>query len=229
MQRIFVLLIICCITLPQLAVAADDSLPQKQVTGSLSLKSHYVENGISQSNMVPAIQGSFWFAFGQQSRLGISGTNTAYQNSSDGFNLRATAELKFNFSNYSYGLISYSDSKYFKSGNHNGNITGINLIFPEFRINYSRNSNWEGSQSSAPRYSFQKMFKSALDGWDWDNEIGYCSPEVSTVSPFYDVRTALGKRYNVVFVEGSITATSAASQLSDRGDVYFILSAKTEF
>jgi uncharacterized protein (TIGR02001 family) len=212
------------------ARAAEDSLnPPKQMSGSMTLLSHFVENSLTQSNKLPAIQGALWFNVGQQFRLGVWGSNTNYIVGDDNFNLRVKADLKINFSSSAQGIIGYSDSKYFKGGEHNGNITSFDLNFTSFRVSYSRNSNWQASNSSATRYALEKNLRAFFDGWDWDNEIGFCSPSGDTISPYLDFRTALGRRFSAVYLDASLTGTSASTSLNGDGDIFFILSAKTEF
>lgn len=201
--------------------------PSFALSGDVALLSHYVEYGLSQSDKSPALQGSFWFNFGSQFRMGAFASNTNYENSDDHFNLRANAEIKVDFSSTNNMKISYAHSQYYKDGERNGNILGIHLHFGEYRILYDGMSNWEGTDERNPRYALGAEFTIFSD-WIWDNEVGYNAPDISTLEPYFDLRTAIGSKFGSIFLQGSVTGTSASDELNGAGDVFFILSAKTE-
>jgi len=210
------------------AHAAENSSPTFKMTGDVSLLSHYVEYGLSQSDKSPALQGSFWFNFGPQFRLGLWGSNTNFKNSDDHFNLRINGDIKINFSTMNSATIAYSESQYLKSGDRNGNILGLHFNFGDFKVLYDHMSNWEGTKHSSSRYAFG-LVSHIWNGWEWENEAGYNSPDVTTLDPYFDFKTGLGTKWGVIFFEGSVTGTSASSDLNGAGDFFFILSAKTEF
>ena len=210
------------------ANAAENTSPTFKMTGDVSLLSHYVEYGLSQSDKSPALQGSFWFNFGPQFRLGLWGSNTNFQNSDDHFNLRANAEVKVDFSQTTNAVISYSESQYFKAGDHNGNIFGLHLNFRDVHVLFDHMSNWEGTKHASSRYAFGIDFH-PWNTWLWENEVGYNTPDVTTMNPYFDFKTGLGTKWGAIFFEGSLTATSAPGDLDGTGDIYFILSAKTDF
>ena len=189
--------------------------------------SHYVEYGLSQSDNSPALQGEFWFNFGPQFRLGAFATNTNFENSDDHFNLRGNAEVQVDFSATNKMIISYSHSQYYTAGDRNGNILGLHLHFGEYRILYDSMSNWEGTGSRNPRFAFGAEIP-VFSSWIWDNEAGYNSPDVDELNPYFDLRTGIGSKFGSIFVEGSVTGTTASSELNGSGDIFFILSAKTE-
>jgi uncharacterized protein (TIGR02001 family) len=201
--------------------------PSFALSGDVALLSHYVEYGISQSDKSPALQGSFWFNFGPQFRLGAFATNTNFENSDDHFNLRANAEVKVDFSAANYMKILYSQSQYYKDGDRNGNILGLHLVFGEYRITYDALSNWEGTKKRNTRFAFGAEIP-VFSSWIWDNEAGYNSTGVTTLDPYFDLRTGIGSKFGSIFIEGSVTGTTASSDLNGTGDVFFILSAKTE-
>ena len=206
---------------------AEGAAPTFKMNGDVTLTSHYVEYGLSESDKSPALQGSFWFNFGPQFRLGLWGSNTNYANSDDHFNLRLNGEVNIPFSATTSAVIAYSQSQYYKAGDHNGNIVGLHLNFGDYRVLYDTMSNWEGTHKSSTRYGFGKL--SHLGTWLWNNEAGYNSPTVATVDPYFDFRTGLGYKWGNIFLEGAVTATSAPGSLNGTGDVFFILSASTDF
>ncbi|MNK90250.1 putative bacterial protein [compost metagenome] len=201
--------------------------PSFALSGDVALLSHYVEYGLSQSDKSPALQGSFWFNFGPQFRLGAFASNTNYENSDDHFNLRGNAEIQVDFSSENKMIITYSQSQYYKDGDRNGDILGLHLHFGEYRILYDTLSNWEGTHERSPRFALGAEF-SVFSDWLLDIEAGYNAPDISTLDPYFDLRMGLGSKFGSIFLEGSVTGTSASSELNGAGDVFFILSAKTE-
>lgn len=208
---------------------SSTSAPTFKMTGEVGLLSHYVKNGLSQSNKDPALQGSFWFNFGPQFRMGVWGSNVNYEGGNDHFNLNLNADLKITFNQTSNMIIKYTVANYYKSGDRNGNILGFNLNFSNYRITYDNESNWEGTKERSTRFGLG-MHKEVFGDWRWDNEIGYSAPKVDSVTSYFDFRTGLGTKVsNAIFIEGALTATSSPSQFDGSGDVFLILSASTQF
>lgn len=209
------------------ALAADGNTPTFAMSGDVTLLSHYVEDGLSQTDKAPSLQGSFWFNFGPQFRLGAWASNTKYPDSEDNFNLRGIGELTISFSPSSHASLSYARSQYYNGGDRNGNLLALDIVFmTDYQISYETNSNWEGTGNSSKRYGFGKTF-TVFGDWKWANEIGYNDPSSNDFNPYFDGRTGIGKKWGVIFFEGSVTGTSESSQFHGAGDVFFILSAKT--
>ncbi|MNJ99816.1 putative bacterial protein [compost metagenome] len=208
---------------------SNNTAPTFKMTGEVALLSHYVKNGLSQSNKDPALQGSFWFNFGPQFRMGLWGSNVNYEGGNDHFNLNLNADLKIDFSQTTNGILKYSQNQYYKSGDRNGNTLAFHLNFGTYRVTYENESNWEGTDDRSTRFAFGK--KSDVFGtWKWDNELGYNTPQVDSITSYFDFRTGLGTKVgNVIFFEGTVTATSSPSQFEGSGDVFLILSASTQF
>jgi uncharacterized protein (TIGR02001 family) len=226
-MRRYISFIITLLGLSSAAVAAENT-PTFKLTGDVSLLSQYVEYGLNQSEGSPALQGSFWFNFGPQFRMGLWGSHTNYKNSDDHFNLRGNADIKIDFSQESNATIVYSYSKFFKEGDRDGQNLGLHLRFGSYRLTYDSFSNWEGTHNRSSRIGFGKETIVFTD-WKWDLEAGYNSPNVTGISSYFDLRTALGTNWGVIYFEGAVTGTTAASDLDGTGDIYFILSAKTGF
>lgn len=226
MRRYIAFIIILFLT--QGALAAEGNLsPTFQLSGDVSLLSHYVEHGISQSANSPALQGAFWFNFGPQFRMGLWGSNTNFESGNDHFNLRANADLKVVINSTSDLVIAYSKNQYYNGGEHNGSVFGIHLRFGEYIITYDSISNWEATNKGSTRFAFGRKMPIS-NGWIWNNEIGYNTPEVSTLNPYFDGRSGLGTKWGEIFFEGALSATSASSELHGSGDTFFILSATTD-
>lgn len=227
MRRYIAFIIILVTSWQGLAAESGGASPTFQMSGDVSLLSHYVEYGLSQSDKSPALQGSFWFNFGPQFRLGLWGSNTNFEHGDDHFNLRLNADIKVNFSANTSLVVSYSESKYYNGGDHNGNILGLHLNFWDYRVTYHRMSNWEASNNPSTRFGLGKVF-TVFTSWKWNNEVGYNTPDISSINPYFDLRTGLGTKWGPIFFEGAVTGTSESSQFNGAGDVFFILSATTE-
>ncbi|MGZ3770731.1 MAG: TorF family putative porin [Bdellovibrio sp.] len=220
--------IIIILTTAHLSLAAEgDASTSSKLYGDVSLLSHYVQNGLSQTDKAPALQASFWYNFVPQFRLGLWGSNVYYQNSNDNFNLRINSDVRVDFTSNFHAFLSYTHSEYYNSGNHSGGIFGIRLNFSNYRILYNSYSNWEATEKSAKRFAFG-VVSNVFTNWKWDNEAGYNTTEVTSIQPYFDFRSGLGFQWSSVFLEGAITGTSSSSQFNGRGDYFFILSAKME-
>lgn len=221
----FAITLITCLV----AHAADDaSSATVYMYGDVTLLSHYVENGISQSSKTPALQGSFWFNLGPQFRLGLWGSNTNYTGNDDRFNLRLSAEIKVDISPKSNLTLSYAKSNFYNDGKRNNNITSIHLNLQDYRILHNNYSNWEGTENSLKRFALGKI-TTLPNAWKWNTELGYNVPDIESQENFFDLRSGLGNKWGKVFLEGALTGTSQSSQDDTKNEVYFILSGKTEF
>ncbi len=197
--------------------------------GEVALLSHYVEQGLSQSNKSPAIKGDFWFNLGPQFRVGLQSASVNYENTSEHFNLRLKADLKVDLSANVDARLHYTKSDYYDSSNRNGNIFGIHLRFWDYRLIYDSISNWEGASKKSTRYAFATDWK-VFSSWVWENEAGYNTPSVNGKNAYFDLKTGLGNKWGPLFFQGSVTATSDPSQFDNgEGDLFFILSATANF
>lgn len=94
MQKIIILLISCLAwTTHSLAAGDEDSPIKKRLGSNVTFLSHYVENGLSQSDNLPAVQASAAYSLNNFVQIGLWGSNTNYNASSDHFNLRAFFNL----------------------------------------------------------------------------------------------------------------------------------------
>lgn len=226
-MRRYIAFIIIILAAGKAQAATGDTSPTFELSGDVSLTSHYIEHGISQTDKSPALQGSFWFNFGPQFRLGLWGSNTNYPTGNDHFNLRYNAEIMVPFSNSSSLAIKFGKSMYYNDGTRNGDLSAAHLQIGEYKIAFDQNTNWEGTKKSTKRYAFGKVF-SFSGNWKWNNEVGYNTPTVDNMKAYFDGRSGIGSKFGAIFLEGAVTATSASSDLNGAGDVFFILSAKTD-
>ena len=200
-MRIFIVFVTTILTLGLLATDAfaaegGGTTPTFKMSGDVALLSHYVEYGLSQSDKTPALQGSFWFNLGSQFRLGLWGSNTNYEHSDDHFNLRFSGDIRVDFTQNNNMVIAYSRSQYYNGGDRNGDLIGVRFNFTDYRVTYDYMSNWEGTKKSSNRFGFGKLTK-VFTTWEWDNEAGYNAPGASGINPYFDLRTALGTKWEI--------------------------------
>lgn len=208
----------------------NNAPPTFHMTGSAELLSHYVEHGLSQTDKAPALQGSFWFNFGPQFRLGLWGSNVKFPASDANIVLKPTADIKVIFSPNTDLILKYSENKYYNSNERDGNTVGLHMLTFGYRITYEIWSNWEGTHTSANYFSLGKVMSLWGGSWKWDNEGGYTMLKADGFSNYFDVRTMLGYQVtSQIFVQGGLTATSSKDQFNGAGDYFLILSARTEF
>ena len=221
----FIILQLLCLS----TFAADeDSGPTKSIlSGNVTLSSHYVENGISQSNNSPSLQGAFWFNFGPQFRLGLSGASTSYTASNDHFNLKLVAEIKVIISSSTNLILATGKNQFYSGGERNGNLSGVYFNTGDYRFSNTRITNWEATGESMNRWGFGKTSTTST-GLKWNNEVGYNTSKVSNVHDYFDLRSGLGKMYDKIFLEGAVSFTSNGSDLLGKGDPFIILSARVD-
>lgn len=208
--------------------SAGGQAPSYKLTGEAALLTHFVHHGLSQTNQDPSLQGSFWFNFGPQFRLGVWGSNTNYEGSDIHLWLRFSADVKVDFNADSQLFITYNQNQFYKSASRNGNTVGLDLSLFTYHIIYELESNWDGTSSASSYYGFQKTYD-VFSQWKWNNRVGYTMVKVAGYSNTFDVKTGLGTKVKDVFVEASITGTSAASQFNGRGDIFALAYIQAEF
>lgn len=211
-----------------IAQTSSTSVPSFKMDGEVKLLTNYVEYGVTQSDSDPSLQGSFWFNWGPQFRLGLFGSSVGFENSDSRFLLDAMAELRVAFSQNADLAIHFSDHHYFKSETRNGNTVALVITMSSHKVTYESISNFEGSEESVSYVAFQKTFDMS-GGWKWENQIGYLMAQSDTFQNYFDVRSMLGIKPAAIFYQGGVTATSNSSQFNGKGDAFVILSATTTF
>ena len=198
-----------------------------ELSGDVTLLSHYVEDGLSQTENSPSLQAAFWFNAGPQFRLGLWGSNVHYTGEDDVFNLRINADIKVDFDRTNFMKIKYANSLYFNDGERNGDIFGLHLHFSNLKISYDNRSNWEGIRRRANRYGLEYAHTLGAQ-WVWTNGVGYNQVKSKAIDGYFDLRTAIGNQWGALFVEGAVTGTTTPGQFDGNGDVFVILSIATE-
>lgn len=208
--------------------SSGSSSPTFRMTGGANLASNFVEQGLTQTEQDPNLQGEFWFNFGPQFRLGLWGSNVRYDETpTTHFWLKGNADVKVDFSADSNMIIKYSQNKYFKSNDRDGNTIGVHLNLSGYQIIYETDSNWEGTGDSANYVALAKDTQMWGD-YIWNLHAGYTMPS-GDVSSYFDARTGLGHKLKDIFVNGSVSYATLSGDLKDRGGVQFILSASVKF
>ena len=229
----FLIVVLFALSSMGLCAFAQDSKtantpPTFHMTGSAELLSKWVEHGLAQTDKSPALQGSFWFNFGPQARIGLWGSNTDYPGEDAHLVLKPTADVKIIFSPNTDFVVSYAQNMYYNSSDRNGNTVGLHLTSFGYRVNYEIMSNWEGTKTSANYFSFGKTFN-VFGNWKWDNEAGYSMLKAVGYDNYFDIRSFLGYQLGQVFLQGGATGTSTTKQFHGAGGYYLIVSASTEF
>lgn len=224
--RLVILLILSAISLR--SFAQGGGTPTYRLEGQAALLSNAVENGLSQSDHDPSLQGSFWFHFGPQFRLGVSGASVAYEGQSTHFLMRLNADLKIDFSKDTNLVLSYSNERYYKSEGRDGNVFGLSFDLYSFGVHYRRHSNFYGTKDGATSYAFSKTW-SVWQAWRWQNLLGYMTLEAPGASNYFFYETFLARNWNSLEYAVGGSYNSAASQFHSAGKPALILKAAVSF
>lgn len=199
----------------------------EEALGHVSLKSQYIDDGLTQTDNSPAIQASFWYHAGPQFKLGLWGSNVNYRNEDDVFNLRISANIKTEFNATNSMNLAYSKSLYFNDGNRDGDLFGLHLSFSGFKIMYDTKSNWEGTSDRLTRFALGYAHTFPNE-WIWTNSLGHNSIKNDEIEDYFDLKTSLGSYLGKILIEGSITGTTTPDQFDGQGDIFITLSLSTE-
>lgn len=209
--------------LPFMVFGQNASKSNPSIEGSTIIQSHFVENGLSQSNKDPSVQTSLFVPLGSQFKIGLWGSNVSYEGLNDHIQLRVPAEININFNKDLGLLLGYSIKQYYKDTIRNGNTVKIHLVVYDYKIIHEIESNWEGTETNSKYFGFGKNFP-VFGNMIWSNQLGYTIVSVSGLNSFFDLRTGLFGQYNRIKYGAELTSTSNPSQFNGRGDIFVILS-----
>lgn len=210
------------------ADGASSSSPNFKMTGLAALSSNVVEYGLTQTNKDPGLLGQFWFNWGPQFRLGLSGMNVAYKNSESHFRLRLNGDIKVAFSSETSMTLKFTDERFFKPETRNGNILGVHFDFFGYGVEYDVISNFTGSETRATAASFSKAFE-VFGDWSWDNRVGYLMLTNDAMTNYFFYETYIGKKPGAILYQVGASHNSGASQFDGAGDLMFMLKAAVTF
>ncbi len=202
--------------------------PTFKMDGSAALMTNYMEYGITQTTKDPSLQGTFWFNWGPQFRLGLWGSNTNFENSDTHLHLKVAAEIKVPFSEHAGMTLAYFDHRFYKPETREGNTVELRLTFFDWTIFYEQISNFEGTQTKGSSYGFEKELP-VFGNWKWKNTVGYVSVTEPGLNNFFWWETALGIKPGGIFYEVGGTYNSSASQFSGSADPMIFLRATVNF
>lgn len=221
-------LILCTPAFAQ-SEGSGSTKPTYGMKGGATLTSNFVEKGLTQTDGDPGLQGEFWFDFGSQFRMGLWGANVSYDDaSSTHFWLKLNADIRVDFSATSSMVIKYSDNRYYRSNNRDGNTVGVHLDFSGWKVLYEMTSKWEGTQERCTYAGLSKE-TTIWSNWIWANEGGYTLPEADGVQSFLNVQTGLGKKLKDIFAMASVSYSTAAGQFKDQGELALFVSAGVKY
>lgn len=200
-----------------------DSRSDYQTEGTTSILSHYVHHGLSQTNLDPSLQTSIFVPIGPQFRIGLWGSNVSYEGSDNHMLIRIPADLKLEFNKDVSLTIGYALNQYFKNRRRNGDTTRLNLNVFEYIVVHELESNWEGTETKSKYFAFNKTFRIYGD-YNWENQLGYTILSVENLQNYFDIMSSISGRSNKLEYKFALTATSAPSQFTGKGDVFGIFS-----
>lgn len=200
--------------------------PSFRMSGDATLMSNYVQRGLTHTKSDPALLASFWFNFGSQFRMGLSGSNVAYKNEDTHFNLKILSDIKINFSANSDLTIKYHFDRYFKSTTRDGDVFGLTLNTFGFKTSYEKFTNWEGTRQDGTWFGFGTEFD-AFTGWKLDSTLGFTQNTASSVSDFFDANLTLKHIGDQLTWGAGITGTS--SEITNRSGYFLVLSARVDY
>lgn len=206
---------------------AQSSASTFHMDSQVSLMSNLVEYGVTQTKKDPALKGDFWFNFGPQFRLGVTGNNVSYEDSTSHFLLRANAELRIVFSPNSDLAIRYSEHRYFAPEDRNGNVFGAHLRLWDAGVHYEQLSNFMGLES-ATAFSLSKSWD-VFSTWRWENVIGYVTPNSDIRSSFFYYETYLGTKPAAIYYQLGATYNSSSGNYPGAADPMLVLKASVSF
>lgn len=211
------------------SAGSSSTKPTFGMRGGAVLASNFVEKGLTQTDGDPGLQGEFWFDFGSQFRMGLWGANVNYDSASGThFWLKLNADIRVDFSSTSAMIIKYSDNKFYRSNNRDGNTVALHLDFSGYKVLYELESNWQATQARATYAGLGKDF-SIWSNWTWFNQVGYTLPEADGVQSFLDIRSGIGKKLKDIFGIFSISYSTAQGDFKDQGALALILSAGVNY
>jgi uncharacterized protein (TIGR02001 family) len=226
---VFLFLSISTLVFAQGAGGTNSTKPTFGMRGGAVLTTNFVEKGLTQTDGDPGLQGEFWFDFGSQFRLGLWGANVNYDSaSSTHFWLKLNADIRVDFNPTSALVIKYSENKFYRSNNRDGNTVGFHLDFGGYKVLYELDSNWQGTQAKTTYAGLGKDF-TVWGNWTWANQAGYTLPESDGVQSYFDIRSGIGKKLKDIFGMVSVSYTTARGDFKDQGELAIILSSGVSY
>lgn len=194
------------------------SKPTYLISGDAQIVSHFIDKGISYSDGNPAMNASFLFNLGSQARVGFWGSNISNVNASDdNFWFKILGEVTVDFSNTTSTRLFFSDNRFYKSNQRNGQIVGAHVFYKSYTFGFEWMSNLDASDSNAEYFLIGKLNKFGKN-MKYGGYAGYTSSHGS-INSYFDVR-AVGQ---YIITESSLaeigfTYNSNNSQFGKRGD-----------
>lgn len=226
--RIFAFLLSAFAVSAHAAESTDSNNASFKMEGEASLMSNYVEYGLTHTDKDPALQGKYLFNFGPQFRMGVWGSNIAYEGSDTHFLLRINADIVVTFSKDSSMTIKVMDEHFFKPETRNGMISGLHFNFYGYGIRYEQINNFEGTEEAATSYAFTKTWD-VWQTWHWENLIGYMMLDSSTLTNYFWLESFLGTKPGYLLYQGGISFNSNPSQFHGEGDLAIVFKATANF
>lgn len=202
------------------------SSPSFKMSGDATLMTNYVQRGLTHSKKDPALLAAYRFNFGSQFRMGLSGSNVAYNDRDNHFNLKFLSDIKVVFSPNANLKINYTMDRYYKSSDRNGDILGLTLDTFGIRTHFQKFSNWEGTGAGGNWVAFS-IEREAFSDWILELSAGFTQTKTSTFGDYFDASGTL--KYKVDQLTWSAGLTGTSDQVGGRGGFFLVLAASAEF
>ena len=226
--RILFILFINCLTHFSYAEEQKGGKEQGRIFNEISILSDYIRQGLTQTNHDPAFQTGVGYEFHPQLRVGIWGSNASYENENTHLNFKTYFSYRLLFTQNSTLLVRYDLSNYYKATSRNGPVLSLDLILFSFHILYSKDDNWEGTDTEGSWVGVKKEF-------DFSAEtalsviVGYSQLDLATIDNYADAEIAYIYKLNPVKISAHLTGTSNSSQFHGRGDFSMSAQISTQF
>lgn len=207
------------------AQVAGDSFPAGKVHGEVNLTSDAIEYGVSQSDKSFALQtllGYKWTQF----RVGLWGSNVKFPGSDDNLNLRFFGAYQFIFTTNSSMTVRYDMNRYYKSGDRNGSLIGVDINLFDYHVMYYKNDKFHGTDAEHTRFGFAKSFEIP---WSLMLELDAGYNMFSDIySNYFDLKSQINYKWSSVYNYLGLSYSTGASQF-DNSSFAFYFGIKTSF
>lgn len=195
--------------------------------GEMALLTNYVSYGITETMRDPAVQASFGY-MSPQWKLGVWGSNVAYEENSENLNLRLLGNYKIEFSQSISLLGQYSFNRFYKSSNRNGTLLNFDLALYGYHVLIERNDNWEGTKTISQHFGFSMNWNLP---WTLTGTLyaGYNMLAADGFSNYFDLRPSVSTKVWDVMCELAMTYNSQASQYNGNADIFWIFGITAHF
>lgn len=200
---------------------------EAKLYGNLAIMTNYIEKGLSQTDMGPAVQAGFGYQW-TQGRVGLWGSSVRYPNENATMTVQPYVGHTFLFSEKSNLTLRYAYSKYFNSGRRDSTIFSVDWLFMDYNILFERDENFEGVRNARLWFGAHKKYQLPYDLL-MGVTAGYSKTRIAGAQDFLDIRGELIYLYKDMSYALGSTFNSNAKYFGPRAGVTFYLAVKVNF